>query len=673
MDDDPYLWLEETGDERTNEWVRRHNDATFVELNGERLERMRTEALAISNANDRIPTVERRGEYLYNFWLDAEHPRGTWRRTTLEQYLTDATTWDVIIDVDALAATEDENWLWRGAELIDPEYTRAFITLSRGGAAESVSREFDMLTREFVTDGFNLSEAKSDLTWEDENTVLVSTDFGEGSMSAAGLALVIKRWRRGKPLDDAEWVFTGSAGDLAAFALVDRTPGYERTLFIRQTDNTHRKYLVARDGELVALDVPPDAPIFLHREWLVISLPTVWTRNGTTYQAGTLLVADFDDFLAGTAELRILHEPDEHTSLVNLGWTRDHLAVLTMEDVASRVLLFTTNTWEVTPLPGVPDNTEVSICAVDPHGDEIFLVAGGFDRPPRLLHGHAGGTVAAIKSTPPRFDADDLVVSQHFASSADGTRIPYFLVTHRDSTEPGPTVLAGYGSFAISQRPGYLGTTGRLWLERGGNYAMANVRGGAEYGPDWYLQSIRAGRHRVAEDFAAVAADLIERGVTTPSQLGGVGASAGGLLMGVMLTQYPELFGALLCRHPLLDMRRFHLLGMGSAYVAEYGAPDDPADWEFISKYSPYHNIRAGRTYPPIMITTSTNDTRSHPGHARKMAAALDEAGHRVLFHEVTEGGHGAANNAQAAESTALNFEFLHRALHTDARLGLGA
>ncbi len=663
MDDDPYLWLEDITSEQALDWVRQNSETTLAELSGERFERMRAEALEVADSSDRIPGVKRRGEYLYNFWTDAEHPRGLWRRTTLEEYCRDSPDWDVIIDIDALAAAEDENWVWAGADVIEPEYTRALISLSPGGSDAAVVREFDMAARKFAADGFNLPAARSDVSWEDENTVLVGTDFGEGSMSAAGFPLVVKRWRRGTPLDDAETVFTSPDGDMAAFSGVDRTPGYERTVFYRQLDNMRRETLVLRDGELVRLDIPPDAPIAVNRQWLLISLPTGWVRGDVTYQPGTVLVTDFDEFLAGGAELRVVFEPDAHTFVQLAAWTEDHLVVLSLQDVASRLDVMTPGTWQPEPIPGVPDNTDTGIAAIDHYTNEIFLLSSGFDKPPRLLYGHAGGSVREIKSSPARFGADDVVVSQHFATSLDGTRIPYFLVSHRDSARPRPTLLYGYGGFALSQLPGYLGVDGRLWLERGCTYVQANIRGGAEYGPGWYFQSIREGRHKVAEDFAAVATDLINRGVTTARHLGAIGASAGGLLMGVMLTQYPELFGALVCRQPLLDMRRFPLLG-GAAVIAEYGNPDDPADWEFMKEYSPYHNIRADRAYPPILITTSTSDDRVQPGHARKMAAALQSAGHRVLFYENTDGGHsGVSNNAQAAFQTALIYEFLHRTL----------
>jgi prolyl oligopeptidase len=640
--------------------VQRHNRPTLVRLSGERFEQMRAEALEVFDADDRIPTVKRRREYLYNFWRDAGHPRGVWRRTTLEEYRKDTPEWDVLIDVDALAAAEDENWVYASVDVIDPEYTRALVGLSRGGGDAFVVREFDMTTRQFVADGFNLPEAKSVIGWEDENTVLVGTDFGEGSLTDSGYPRLIKRWRRGTPLEDAETVFSGSASDVSVTAGRNRYPGFERTFIYRSVDIYNAEKYELRDGELIRLDIPTDCSMAVHRDWAMIALLSDWPKGGTTYPAGSVLIADYEHIVAGTAELRVVFEPGGDEFFAAGIWAGDRFLSIKLRDVATMVEVITPGSWQAEPLPGVPDNTTTVIDSIDDHSDEIFLHTTGFDKPSRLLHGPSAGPVREIKSAPTLFDADDLVVTQRFAASADGTRVPYFLVAHRDSTGPGPTLLSGYGAFRAPQLPGYLGLFGRLWLARGGTYALANIRGGGEYGPAWHEQVLRENRHKVAEDFAAVAQDLVAEDVTTAPQLGAIGGSAGGLLMGIMLTRYPELFGALVCQNPLLDMRRFHLLLAGASWTAEFGNPDEPADWEFIKDYSPYHNISAERQYPPVLITTSTRDDRVHPGHARKMAAALEAAGHRVLYYEDTEGGHaGAPNNAQAAFNTAVTHEFL--------------
>jgi prolyl oligopeptidase len=698
--EDPYLWLEDvTGEEALN-WVRARNEPTKAEFCDAQFEQMRAEALEVLDTDTRIPYVTRRGEYLYNFWRDADNPRGLWRRTTLDSYRTDSPDWDVLIDVDQLGRADNQRWVWQGANVIRPDRTRALITLSPGGSDAAVVREFDMLTREFVHDGFQLPEAKSQISWADPDTVLVGTDFGDDSLTESGYPRIIKRWRRGTPLSDAETIFEGTRTDVSVMASVDRTPGFERTLLARALDFWNEEVYQLRGSELIRIQTPTDATLSIHRDWLLIDLRSDWTVDDTTYIAGSLLAADYEQFLSGTAELSVVFEPDEHTALSHYAWTCDRLLMVMLADVASRVEIVTPGSvsddplrpasprlrssrasvsddplrpasprlrssrgnWRRRPLSGIPAATNTVIVAADDTGDEFFLDSSGFDAPSRLLRGSGDGQLEQIKSAPDFFDAENISVSQHFVTSKDGTSIPYFLVRPGGLGGPAPTLLGGYGGFESSNTPGYSGVLGRLWLARGGTYALANIRGGGEYGPGWHTQAIRAGRHKVDEDFAAVATDLVDRGITTVEQLGAQGGSNGGLLMGIMLTRYPEKFGALVCDVPLLDMKRYHLLLAGASWMAEYGNPDDPADWEFISKYSPYHNISADRKYPPVLITTSTRDDRVHPGHGRKMTAALEAAGHRVWYYENIEGGHaGAADNEQLAFKSALSYTFLHR------------
>ena len=664
---DPFLWLEDILGEEPLDWVRARNEPTVAEFSGEEFERMRTEALEVLDTDARIPYVRRRGDYLYNFWRDAANPRGLWRRTTLDSYRSDTTDWDVLLDLDELSRADDDNWVWAGAVVIEPEFTRALVNLSRGGADAVVVREFDMETREFVVGGFELPEAKTQIGWDDPDTVLVGTDFGPDSLTESGYPRIVKRWRRGMPLNDAELIFEGARTDVSAGGSTDRTPGFERTFVSRATDFWNKERYQLRGSELIRIDVPSDASsISIHREWLLIDLRTDWTFGTTSYSAGSLLAVNYDEFISGARELRVIFEPDEHTCLHQYAWTRDRLLLVTLADVASRVEIVTPGSWEREPLPGIPAATNSVVVAVDDTGDEFFLDSSGFESPSRLLRGTGSGPLEQIKTAPSFFDADNLTVEQYFATSEDGIAIPYFVVRPGGTEKSGPTLLYGYGGFENSNTPGYSAVLGRLWLARGGTYALANIRGGGEYGPRWHTQAMREGRHLVAEDFAAVATDLVDRGITTVPQLGAQGGSNGGLLMGIMLTQYPELFGALVCQVPLLDMRRFHLLLAGASWAAEYGNPDDPADWEFIAEYSPYHNISAHTDYPPVLITTSTRDDRVHPGHARKMTAALEAADHRVWYYENIEGGHaGAADNAQTAFKSALSFAFLWRMLKT--------
>jgi len=665
MTDDPYLWLEDVAGDEALDWVRAQNEPTLAELGGAQFERMRTEALEVLDTDARIPYVRRRGEYLYNFWRDAANPRGLWRRTTLDSYRTDSPDWDVLIDVDALGRADDEKWVWAGATVIEPEFTRALVDLSRGGSDAVIVREFDMETREFITDGFELPEAKSQIGWEEPDTVLVGTDFGDGSLTESGYPRIVKRWHRGTPLSDAETIFEGSPTDVSATGYADRTPGFERTFVGRSLDFWNRERWELRGPELIRIDVPTDlSSMLIHREWLLIDLRTDWFVGATMYRAGSLLAAKYDEFLSGTSELQIVFEPDEHTCMHQYAWTRDRLLLVTLADVASRVEIVTPGTWQREPVSGIPAATNTVIVAADDTGDEFFLDSSGFDAPSQLLRGTGPERLDRIKSAPAFFDAENIDVKQFFVPSKDGTSIPYFVVGSRDAAGPGPTLLGGYGGFESSMTPGYGGVLGRLWLARGGTYAMANIRGGGEYGPGWHTQAMREGRHKVAEDFAAVATDLVDRGITTVEQLGAQGGSNGGLLMGIMLTKYPEKFGALVCDVPLLDMKRYHLLLAGASWVAEYGDPDNPDDWEFISEYSPYQNISATRRYPQVLFTTSTRDDRVHPGHARKMVAALQDAGHQVWLYENIEGGHaGAADNEQAAFKAALSYSFLWRTL----------
>ncbi|UMB68938.1 prolyl oligopeptidase family serine peptidase [Mycobacterium paraterrae] len=685
MNDDPYLWLEDVlGDEQLN-WVRNRNDPTVARFGGEEFERMRAEALEVLDTDARIPYVRRRGDYLYNFWRDATNPRGLWQRTTLDSYRSDNVEWDVLIDVDQLARDDDENWVWSGAIVIEPEFDRALVNLSRGGADAVVVREFDVTTRQFVDDGFELPEAKTQISWHDRDTVLVGTDFGPDSLTDSGYPRIVKKWRRGTPLAEAQLVFEGARTDISVSGSTDRTPGFERTFISRATDFWNSDRYELRGEELIRIDVPSDASsVSIHREWLLIEPRTDWEFGTNTYPAGSLLATNYNEFVDGARDLTVIFEPDAHTCLHQYAWTRDRLLLVTLADVASRVetvtppsrddplrpasprLRSSRGSWERAPLAGIPPATESVIVAADDTGDEFFLDSSGFDSPSRLLRGTGHGPLEQVKAAPAFFDAENLSIAQYFATSKDGTAIPYFVVRPGGVGGPGPTLLYGYGGFENSLTPSYSPVMGRLWLARGGTYVLANIRGGGEYGPRWHTQAMRENRHLVDEDFAAVATDLVDRGITTVPQLGAQGGSNGGLLMGIMLTKYPQLFGALVCQVPLLDMRRFHLLLAGASWVAEYGNPDDADDWQFIAEYSPYQNVSADVKYPPVLITTSTRDDRVHPGHARKMTAALEATGHQVWYYENIEGGHaGAADNAQSAFKTALAFSFLWQILST--------
>ncbi|MBL7492740.1 S9 family peptidase [Frankia sp. AgB1.9] len=663
--DDPYRWLEDVLGEAALDWVRDRNAETFAELTPSAgFAELRARLREVLDADDRIPYPVTRGEYLYNFWRDAAHPRGVWRRTSPGSYRDDVPDWEVVLDVDALADSEGENWVWHGARVLRPGHRLALVQLSRGGADASVVREFDLVTKSFVTDGFVLAEAKSSASWIDADRIYVGTDFGVGSLTTSGYPRVVREWRRGTPLDDAVTVFEGKADDVSVGAYHDPTEGFTRDFVYRNVDFYRTEKFLRTPAGLVRLDVPDDAETSVHRDWLLVTTRSPWAVGELVHPAGALLAADLDAFLAGRRELDVLFEPDPHTSLAFHAWTRNHLIVATLRDVRSQFTVLTPSAagWASAPLADLPDTGSAAICDTNSDvDDEYYLNASGYTQPATLYRGEIGTRPEIVKQAPGFFPTDGLTVSQHFAVSDDGTRVSYFVV---GSGEPGPTLLHGYGGFEVSLTPGYSGSIGRGWLERGGTYVVANIRGGGEYGPDWHQSAVRENRPRVFEDFAAVARDLVERGVTTPAQLGIEGGSNGGLLMGVMLTRYPRLFGAIVCSVPLLDMRRYHELLAGASWMAEYGDPDEPADWAFLREYSPYQNVRPDQPYPPTLVTTSTRDDRVHPGHARKMVARLTELGYDVRYYENIEGGHGgAADNEQLAHKLALTYEFLWRSL----------
>jgi len=662
--DDPYRWLEDVTGPAALDWVRARNAETIGALTGRpRFAELRTEILEVLDADDRIPFVRRRGAYLYNFWQDAAHPKGLWRRTTLAGYRQRQPDWDVLLDVDALAAKEDENWVWQGAVALRPGgYRRALVQLSRGGADASVVREFDVEERRFVEGGFELPEAKTDVGWIDADQIYVGTDFGPGSLTASGYPRLVKQWRRGTPLSEAAVVYEGQTQDVSVHAYHDPTEGFERDFVLRSLDFYHSEWRLRSGGDLVRLAVPDDASVGVHREWLTVRTRSEWTVDGAAYPAGALLAAPFEAFLAGDRQLTVLFEPDAHTSLAYHAWTRHHLIRSALRDVRSELTVLTPadGEWRRAPLAGVPAFAQTDIVDADPYdSDEYLLVSSGFTEPATLRRGEVGGEPETLKQAPAFFDAAGLSVRQFFATSADGTAVPYFVVGP-DPAGSGPALLTGYGGFEVSLTPSYSGIIGRGWLARGGTYVVANLRGGGEYGPQWHQSATKQHRHRVYEDFAAVATDLVDRGITTRDRLGIEGGSNGGLLMGVMLTRYPQLFAAVVGQVPLLDMRRYHELLAGASWMAEYGDPREPAEWDYLRPFSPYHNVSPDEPYPPVLFLTSTRDDRVHPGHARKMVARLRETGHDVLYYENIEGGHGAAaDNEQRAFNWALMLEYL--------------
>ena len=688
-DRDPYLWLEVVEGAEALAWVAERNRATHAALaEGQpAFDALRARLRAAFDAEDRIPHLRKLGDHYYNFWQDEENPRGLWRRTTLEEYLKPAPDWEVVLDFDALGRAEGEGWVFAGAPVLVPGYDRALVRLSRGGADAVVVREFDLAARRFVEDGFALPESKGQVAWAGPDEIFVATDFGPGSMTDSGYPRIVKLWRRGQPLGEATTVFEGETSDVSVRAWADLAPGFETEIVTRSRDFFNDDRFIRRGGELIPLDLPSDAGIALHRGRLFVTPRADWETGGRTFPAGSLLAIGLDRFLVGGRDLAVLFAPTESRVLAGFSPTRNHVLVNILDNVRHRVEVATpgeAGDWSVALLAGVEDGAarfrSIDARAVDPDADDrYFLVTEGCLTPPALALGWVGegegegGAPAVLKREPARFDAEGLAVAQHWAISADGIRVPYFEVSRPGAgagaaaaSPPRPTLLYGYGGFEVAETPRYLLTAGAAWLERGGAYAVANIRGGGELGPAWHRAALKAGRRRAFEDFIAVAEDLVRRGVATPARLGIIGGSNGGLLMGNMLTMRPDLFGAVVAHVPLFDMRRYHRLPSGASWLAEYGDPADPAEWAFLRTFSPYHNVEAaGRVdYPRLLITTSTRDDRVHPGHARKMAAKMLAMGHDVLYHENVEGGHaGAADNAERAHLWALVFRFLWEAL----------
>ena len=670
-DEDPYLWLEDVSGDKALRWVRQRNRQTnraWAERAS--FKALRERLLAVFDSEDRIPVVSKMGEHYYNFWRDTDNPRGLWRRTTLDEYRKAEPAWDTVLDLDALASDEGENWVLSGLNCRQPDYSRCLISLSRGGADARVVREFDIETRTFIDDGFVLPESKGTASWAGPDSIFVATDFGTGTMTESGYPRIVKLWRRGADLGEAEVVFEGRPTDVSVSARADLAEGFETELVWRATDFYNSDLYLRRDGQLIPIDKPSDASATIHRGRIFISLESDWTVGETTYATGSLLSADFDAYLAGERDLHVLFEPTSQTSLAGFAPTRNHLLINVLDNVRNRVFVATPGTdgWTQRPLFRSDGFRTVGVSPVDPdHSDAFFTNTTDYLTPPTLSLGRVDGddTEAepeVLKRQPGYFDADGLAISQHWATSADGTRIPYFQVGREDSD--GPTLLYGYGGFLIPMVPGYSAGVGLAWLERGGTYVVANIRGGGEFGPRWHRAALRENRQRAYDDFIAVAEHLIERGVTETSRLGILGGSNGGLLMGNMLTMRPDLFGAIAAQVPLLDMKRYHELLAGASWVAEYGDPDNPEDWAFLRRYSPYQNVREDVAYPPLLITTSTRDDRVHPGHARKMVARMRDFGHDVTYYENIEGGHGgAADNAQSAFMWALVYEFMWRRL----------
>jgi prolyl oligopeptidase len=659
---DPYLWLEDVDSDAALNWVRERNAIALAQLETPGGLKLRERFESILNSDAKIPYVSEMGGWWYNFWQDANHERGLWRRCTRASYIAGNPDWQTVLDLDALATLEGENWVWAGSEILAPEFRHALVKLSRGGGDAKVVREFDLNTLEFVKDGFVTPEAKTEVSWADKDTLLISTDFGPDSLTDSGYPRQSKRWKRGTKLEAAELILEIPKEHMivSTFAIVETEFTRE---WIQHDKTFHTNEMHLRVGEkFVRLEKPDDASASSFNQHLLIRLRSDWKLGETTYPQGALLATNLEAFMAGAREFTMLFTPTPRSSLSYFDITRNTLVTVALENVQTKLTSwrFENGTWISHDLPLAAGNVEVGAVNLF-ENDDLFVYGEDF-LTPSILALTDGENLQTLRQLPAVFDATGLKVQQLEAVSKDGERIPYFVVHHQDTKLDGqnPTILYGYGGFESSELPFYSGFVGAGWLERGGAYVLANIRGGGEFGPRWHQAALKHNRQIAFDDFIAVAESLIASGITSSSHLGIQGGSNGGLLVGSVMVQRPDLFGAVVCEVPLLDMKRFHLLFAGASWVDEYGNPEDPDDWAFISKYSPYQNVKSGKPFPKVLFTTSTRDDRVHPGHARKMMARMLEQGHDVLYYENVEGGHGgAANNRQRALMRSLTYEFL--------------
>jgi len=676
---DPYLWLEEVEGEDALAWVKSQNARTLADLQADpRYAGFEAEALDALNSRERIAYGSVRSGLVYNFWQDDTHVRGLWRRTPVASYRTDSPEWETILDFDKLSADEGKNWVYKGANCFAPkgsdEY-KCLVSLSDGGKDAVIQREFDLQTKTFVEDGFVTPEAKQGIAWAGTDTLLIATDWGEGTLTESGYPFVVKRWQRGTPMESAKEVFRGDVTDVGTWPMaIELEDGRILQGAVESATFFTSTYWWFPEGgsEPVQWPIPlKSSPSGIYQGQFLVSLQEDWAPEGQSesFKSGDLVAFDVEAFLESRTlpPVSLVFRPNEAQALEGVSISKDALLLSISDTAVGKVYRADLGKeWRIWPID-LPGEGQASIAFASKDEKEVFLNYEDFLTPDSLLeYDSETGEVSTLKSLPPKFDATGLKVVQKFATSKDGTKVPYFLVSKADIPMDGttPTLLYGYGGFQVSMNPGYSPVTGRLWLENGGAYVLANIRGGGEFGPAWHQAGLKQNRQRIYDDFIAVGEDLIASGVTSPEHLGIMGGSNGGLLMGVMLNQRPDLWNAVVVQVPLLDMLRYHLLLAGASWVDEYGSPDVPEERAFLETISPYQNFDASKPYPEPFFVTSTKDDRVHPGHARKMAKTFEAAGLPFLYYENIDGGHAAAaNQTERARRTALEYTYLSRKL----------
>jgi len=677
-EEDPYIWLEEARSEEALAWVEAENTRTLGILESDpRFDELKAEALAIFDSEDRVPFVSFRPDGLYNFWQDKDNPKGLLRRTTLESYKTDNPEWEIILDVDALAAAEGKEWVYKGSTCLPPALNKCMIALSDGGEDATIMREFDTATKSFVEGGFELPEkSQGGIQWVDENTLLVGRDFGEGTLTDSEYPFTSRLWKRGTDIADAPELFRGEPSDVWAGASLmrDATGTVQAMTAFRGVSFHETEYFLYNETakEWIKLDLPKKAsPYGIVDGHILLSTDVDWTVGDTTFPADSLIAVDLEEWKADPngAAKKLVWAPAERQTKRGGAITAGALYVGLLDNVVGKVLKFNfaDGAWNSEQVD-LPNNATVGIAASSNESEQIMFTVTDFLNPTTLYYTDGSGAPEVLKTSPARFDASGMDVEQHEAISKDGTKIPYFIVKPKgmETTGETATLMTGYGGFQVPRLPGYLGSTGKMWLENGGAYVLANLRGGGEFGPMWHQSAIRENKQRTWDDFIAVGEDLVKRGFTSPEHLGIQGGSQGGLLVGTAFTQRPDLFGAAIVQIPLFDMVRYHLIGRGASWIGEYGDPRIPEQRAWIDGYSPYQKIVEGVDYPMPFLWASTADDRTHPAHARKGAAKLKGLGQPYLYYEDTTGGHsGGVDNEQRAKLQALQYVYLMQRLMT--------
>ncbi|MCX9146313.1 prolyl oligopeptidase family serine peptidase [Erythrobacter sp. WG] len=671
---DPYIWLEQARSPEALDWVAKENARTLAAFEADpRFQQLKAEALAIFDSEDRIPFVSIRPDGLYNFWQDKQNPKGLLRRTTLESYRSAKPEWETVLDIDALAKADGKEWVYQGSTCLPPAQNKCMIALSDGGEDATIMREFDMRTKQFVEGGFVLDQkSQGGIEWIDEDTLLVGRGFGEGTLTESAYPFTSRVWKRGTRIEDAPEIFRGEASDVWAGATLLRDNKgtiHARTAFrgisFHETIN-----FVEKDGKWLQLDLPRKGGIYgIFDGHVMISTDEDWTVDGQTFPADSLIAVNLAEWKADPngAKKTLVWSPGPRQTKQGGAVTANSLYVTLLDNVVGKVLEFNfeDGAWRSREVP-LPDNATLGIAASSDETDQIMYTVTGFLAPTTLYYSDGSAPPAVLKTSPAYFDPDGATVEQYEATSKDGTKIPYFIVKPKGMKADGSTatLLTGYGGFQVPRLPAYLGSTGKLWVEKGGAYVLANMRGGGEFGPQWHQTAIRENKQRTWDDFIAVGEDLVKRGFTKPQHLGIQGGSQGGLLVGTAFTQRPDLFGGAIVQIPLFDMLRYHLIGRGASWIGEYGDPRIPEQRKWIEGYSPYQKIVAGVNYPAPFLWASTADDRTHPAHARKGAAKLKELGQPYYYFEDTTGGHsGGVDNDQRAKLQALQFIYLMQRL----------